>query len=183
MVDRFFELFTHYHELAFVISIILNILISILAFIPSVFLTGANIMFFGFWKGTLISFLGEAIGAWISFLLFRKGFRGKMRAKLKHYPKICNLLSSQGMDAFWMIVSLRILPFVPSGLVTFTAAVGKVSAFLFVVASSLGKMPALLIEVFSVYHITAWTYTGKIILGVISVIMIIMLYKKGKVHL
>ena len=46
--------------------------------IPSVFLTGANLIVSGFWPGTFISFVGEVLGAIVSFLLYRKGFKNYM---------------------------------------------------------------------------------------------------------
>jgi len=55
------------------ISIILNISISVLGFIPSVFVTAANNSYFGFWNGLILSILGEALGGMISFYLYRKG--------------------------------------------------------------------------------------------------------------
>ena len=48
------------------ISIFLNIIISVLGIVPSVFITAANISFFGFKNGLFLSILGEALGAIIS---------------------------------------------------------------------------------------------------------------------
>jgi uncharacterized membrane protein YdjX (TVP38/TMEM64 family) len=61
--------------LAIFVSIIINIIISILGVVSSFFITAANIGFFGFGNGLLISITGEAIGAIISFYLYRKGLK------------------------------------------------------------------------------------------------------------
>jgi uncharacterized membrane protein YdjX (TVP38/TMEM64 family) len=164
--------FYEYPHLALFISLFLSIVVAVLAVVPSFFITAANILFFGFWPGTLISFLGEALGAVLSFLLYRNGFKEKVSGRLYRFPRIQKLVEQEGKQAFLMIFSLRLLPFVPSGLVTFAAAIGKVSTLIFLVASSLGKIPALLIEAYSVYQVTRFGWQGKIIIVVIAILIL-----------
>lgn len=164
MKEQILQLFGQYPEAAIFISLAVSIVVAVLGLVPSVFITAANILFFGFWKGTLISFLGEALGAIISFWLYRKGFRNIMGGALNRYPKARRLVTATGWDAAVLIFSLRMLPFVPSGLVTFAAAVGTVPAWLFVAASSLGKLPALLLEAYAVYQVAAFGWQGKLLL-------------------
>ncbi|MFH0067074.1 hypothetical protein [Peribacillus sp. NPDC056705] len=57
------------------VSLAFNILISVLGFIPSVFITAANITVFGFEKGLILSYVGEIGGAVVSFWLYRKAFK------------------------------------------------------------------------------------------------------------
>ncbi|WP_243354564.1 TVP38/TMEM64 family protein [Bacillus litorisediminis] len=164
MADIILSLFEQHQQLAFFLSIVINILISTLAVVPSVFLTAANILFFGFWEGTLISFVGESFGAMFSFWLYRISGRALVNRKLNNYPRVQNVLFVEGKEAFLLILSLRLLPFIPSGLITLTAALGKVSFFIFFLSTVIGKIPALLIEAYSVYEVTRWTNEGKIIL-------------------
>ncbi|MFT4412840.1 TVP38/TMEM64 family protein [Fredinandcohnia humi] len=178
MQDWLVELLTDYEELSIVISILISILVSIFGFLPSVFITAANLLVFGIWKGTFLSFIGEVLGAIIAFLLYRKGFK-----KLAHKKPITNrlingLLAAKGKDAFVLILSLRLLPFIPSGVVTFTAAVGEVSILIFILASTIGKIPALLLEAYSVYHVTSITTEGKIIVTIVSLVGIVYLLGK-----
>lgn len=147
------------------ISLTLNVAISILGFLPSVFITAANISFFGFGHGLLLSILGEALGAIISFGLYRTGI-----TKVKDKISITNiylrkLQSKDGMEAFLLILTLRVFPFVPSGLVTLASAYSKVGLLNFSIASTLGKIPALGIEAYSIYQIIEWDWQGKVILG------------------
>ncbi|MDQ7864664.1 hypothetical protein RCO48_36895 [Peribacillus frigoritolerans] len=68
----------HYYPAALfsiAVSLVFNILISVLGFIPSVFITAANISVFGFEKGLILSYIGEIAGAVVSFWLYRKGFQ------------------------------------------------------------------------------------------------------------
>jgi uncharacterized membrane protein YdjX (TVP38/TMEM64 family) len=90
------------------------------------------------------------------------------------------LIEAEGKTAFMLILSMRLLPFVPSGLVTFAAAVGKVRLFLFLVASSLGKIPALLIEAYAVYQVTQVGWQGKVIISVVALALFYFVIRKIK---
>ena len=178
MEEQVIALFHTYPSIAFLLSIGINIVISILGVVPSVFLTAANLAVFGFWQGTFLSFIGEAVGAIVSFLLYRKGFRKLSETKWLSDPKVKRLLEAEGTEAFSLVLSLRLLPFVPSGLVTFVAAIGRMSLLLFLVASSLGKLPALLLEAYSVYQVMNWTWQGKVILTLVSAFLLMFTWKK-----
>ena len=77
MKEEVLALFNAHPGLAIVISLGLSVLVAIVGILPSVFLTAANILFFGFLPGMLISFLGETIGAIVAFFLYRWGFKKK----------------------------------------------------------------------------------------------------------
>jgi uncharacterized membrane protein YdjX (TVP38/TMEM64 family) len=174
------NLFNNYPQYAFLISIGVSILIAVLGVVPSVFLTAANILFFGFWNGTLISFAGESIGAAIAFWLYRVGFKKRVQNKGEKFSAVKKLLHAEGREAFIAIISLRLIPFIPSGIITFTSAIGKVSMITFFIASSLGKIPALLIEAYAAYQVTAFKWQGKLILLLVGVYLLYLVFKKKK---
>lgn len=176
MEQSIITLFQQYIEYAVIISLLLNIIIAISGIVPSYFLTGANLLFFGFWGGFFISFVGEALGAIISFVLYRIGIKSLSVQSLKKYPKLQQVIEMEGKKAFLTIFSLRLLPFIPSGFITMAAAIGKVSLIVFSISSSLGKLPALFIESYSAYHILSFTWEGKIILILIAFILIYWVY-------
>lgn len=178
MVNHLFQLLEEYPRLAVVISIFLSVLIAVIGVLPSIFLTAANLLFFGFWYGTFLSFFGEAFGAAIAFILYRMGFKRLTEQRLHKYPKIKKLLAAQNKEAFQLIFSLRLIPYVPSGLITFAAAVGRVSFPVFLAASSLGKIPALLLEVFSVYELTHFGWQGKLLLVIVGGMLVYFLLKQ-----
>lgn len=180
MVDSLLQLFRAHPELAIVISIVISIFIAILGVIPSVFITAANILFFGFWNGMIVSFLGESIGAGIALLLYRAGFKKTINNKLNHYPAVEKLVNAEGQDAFFLILGLRLIPFVPSGLITFAAAIGRISFLRFLAASSAGKLPALFIEAYAVNEVTAFNWQGKLILTITALVILIRIISKRK---
>lgn len=172
MGEQLLEIFHAHPQGAIIISLLLSIAVAVAGILPSVFITAANILFFGFWEGLLMSFIGEALGAVAAFVLYRKGFKKAMTTPLHKYPRVERLIAAKGKEAFLLIMGLRLLPFVPSGLVTFAGAIGNVSLLTFVLASSLGKVPALFIEAYSVYQITEFGWQGKLILALIACVLI-----------
>ena len=168
MKEAVLHFFQQYPHLALVTSLLISILIAVLGVIPSFFVTAANILFFGFWQGVAISFAGEALGAVVAFYLYRKGFKKGASAEISKHKTVAALVNAENKKAFWLILSLRLIPFVPSGIVTFAAAIGQVSATTFLIASSLGKLPALLLEGYAVYQVTEFGWQGKLILTVVA---------------
>lgn len=181
MSEWLIQLFESNMELAFILSIIINVIISILAVIPSVFITAANISVFGFWEGTLLSFAGEVIGSVVSFQLYRLGFR-RLHSQDWNSKQIEKLRSINGVEAFIVILSMRLLPFVPSGIVTLGASFGKVSLLTFACATFIGKAPALLMEAYTIHSYLSWESEVKIWLTVISILLfgVYLLFKKLK---
>lgn len=137
-------------------SILMNIAVAITGVLPSAFITAGTVAVLGMNLGLLILIAGEAAGAVISFILYRKGL-SKIHST---FPKVKNkenkflhkLITTKGADAFFLVIFLRTLPFVPSGAVTLTAALSKMGLLSFSIASTLGKIPALFIEAFTISH-------------------------------
>lgn len=167
-------------DYAFVLSVILNIIISVLGVVPSVFLTAANINFFGFENGLILSILGEALGAIVSFYLYRKGIKKFLDIKGIKNTYITELTKSKGIKAFFMIVALRIFPFVPSGIVTLAGAISKVGIINYSLASTIGKIPSLVIEAYSIHQVLIWNWKGKVILSLFSLLTIWFVYSKSR---
>jgi uncharacterized membrane protein YdjX (TVP38/TMEM64 family) len=184
MKESLLQFFQQYPQLALFSSLLLSIIIAVIGVLPSFFVTAANILFFGFWPGVAISFLGEALGAVVAFYLYRKGFKKGATEKLGRYKAVNQLLEAEDKKAFWLVLSLRLIPFVPSGLVTFAAAIGRMGWLTFVVSSSLGKLPALLLEGYAVYQVTAFGWQGKVILTVMAlgILLFVIRQIRGSSH-
>lgn len=181
MADQIVYYFKEYENYGLLVSMIISIIVAVIGVIPTFFVTAANLIFFGFWKGTFISFIGESVGAIVAFYLYRKGFRRISQTQLEKYPKAKSLIETKGKEAFYLILALRLLPFFPSVLVTFAGAIGKVSFLLFALANSVGKIPALLIEAYSVYQVTQFGWQGKMILVLSSAYLLYVVWKRRKV--
>lgn len=138
--------------LQFILLLLLNLGIGAIGFIPSFFVTAINIHSFGLIVGSILTFTGEIFGALIGFHLYRIGFSKVQPSWLNHsiFKKIKN--SSPG-HVFISIILCRILPFVPSGLVTASASLTSIGGWRFMAASSIGKIPAVFLEIAVVFGV------------------------------
>ena len=169
-VIQTFELFGPFAPF---VSVLVGVVVSVLGVLPSTFVTAANLVYFGLWIGTSLSFIGEVLGAVCAFLLYRKGLRYALRRPLPdRFARLQQKLQAQrGREAFWTIILLRLLPFVPSGIVNIASAASGISILLFLTASTIGKIPAMLLEVLAVYQfmqsssIVQWSIAGVALVG------------------
>ena len=134
-IDSVLEILGQYREFAIFISIIISIIIALLGVVPSIFVTGANIIFFGPIWGFIISLLGESIGGYISFKVYRLGLKKSITSILGKYRLVDNLVKSKGWKAGVLIFEGRLIPFIPSGFITLGAALSSVNSFIFVVTT------------------------------------------------
>ncbi|MDK0625960.1 VTT domain-containing protein [Clostridium perfringens] len=178
-MNSLINIFNQYSELAIFISLFISVIIALLGIVPSVFVTGANIVFFGPINGFLISLLGEVIGGWISFKVYRKGikrFAGNIEGK---YELIDKIVKSEGRSVGILIFEGRLIPFIPSGLVTLAAAMSKVNNLIFIIATFLGKIPSILLEVLASYGvILAYQKNIKLVIGIFSLILLFLTVKR-----
>ncbi|MDF1568156.1 MAG: VTT domain-containing protein [Spirochaetaceae bacterium] len=147
-------LLTSYRALAIPLSLLVEIIIAVLGFIPSFFITAANVAVFGVWWGTGLSIVGESVGAVVAFVLYRRGLdriaagSGSISTGLE--KRMRRLSEAPEGRAFALVLAFRLLPYIPSGVVTLGAAGGRMRAWTFTAASTLGKIPALAVEVATV---------------------------------
>lgn len=103
------------------ISILLNIGISVLGVVPSLFLSGANAIVFGMVPGFFISLTGEVLGAGVAFLLYRWGIR-KINWNKERWNWLQKINSAGRKRQLSILLLARLTPLIPSGIVTMAAA-------------------------------------------------------------
>ncbi len=130
-----------------ILSLLANIFVAIVGVLPSYFITAFNISFFGVVIGFFVSLLGESLGALCAFILYRKGLKKISNEKLKKHPKINKIINSNKKDQIFLILSFRLVPYMPSGLVTYAASISNMKVSTFVIFSTIGKIPAMILEV------------------------------------
>lgn len=163
--------FQSHPEWAFLVSIGLNVLVALAGLLPSIFITAANVVFFGTVKGFFISLLGEVGGAYVSFLAYRGVFRPSLQSKLTQYPLTAALTNTRGRRAASIVFSLRLMPLVPSGIITFAAATGRISLYWFLLGSALGKIPALVLETALVAGFLQASWQWQVVFSLLSVLV------------
>ena len=180
MKEAILDFFHQYPQLAVVSGFLIAFFVTLIGLIPSVFVTAANVLFFGFAEGLALTFVGENCGSALAFYLYRKGFKKNLAPQLEKYKAMRALLTAENKKAFWLIFSMRLVPLVPSGLVTFTASMGRAGFLTFIIANALGKFPSLLLEAFAVEEVREFGWEGKLIVGLVAAAAVYFLIKQIK---
>lgn len=136
-----------YGPWAMVISLLLDIFINALGFLPSIFISTANGVVFGLVVGTLISWLAESIGVIISFWLMRFFLRMSAEKLIAKNNFLMRIDDFSGKNGFKMMLIARSIPYFPSGIITALGAVSKINNRDYIFATFLGKFPAVALEV------------------------------------
>lgn len=151
--ENILNILSDYSSFAIPISIGVSVVIALLGVVPSVFVTGGNILFFGPINGFIISLIGETIGAFLTFYLYRFGFKKKITSLKGRYKFIDKLLLSKGNKAILLVFETRLIPFIPSGFVTFAASISGINILGFTIATFLGKIPSIALEAIVSYDL------------------------------
>ena len=73
------------------VSFFIDVIINIVGFLPSIFLSTANGLIFGIFWGTVISWLAETTGVMISFFIMRTLFRNVAKAIIQKSDTLTKL--------------------------------------------------------------------------------------------
>ncbi|MCX7748053.1 MAG: VTT domain-containing protein [Clostridia bacterium] len=176
------EFFETLGVLAVPASIVLSIMIAVIGVLPSLFVTSANVILFGPYYGFFISWTGEVIGAWVSFYLYRLGFKSRIEKLGKDHALIGRITSSHGKKTGLLIFQARLIPYVPSGFVTLAAAISNVSLSLFLLSSSLGKLPSIALEALVSNHIISLNPNWVRLLLTLTSLTLIIFIIKGNIR-
>lgn len=129
---------------AMVVSMIIDIVINIVGFLPSIFISTANGVLFGIGTGTVVSWLAETIGVIISFFFMRTLFRNKAKQVIEKSRMLSKLDEYSTLKA--MIIA-RAVPYSPNGLVTALGALSRISYRDYAIGCLIGKLPSVAVEV------------------------------------
>lgn len=126
------------------ISFFIDVVINIVGFLPSIFISTANGLIFGLFWGTVISWLAETTGVVISFWAMRVLFR----TMAMHIIEKSKTLSKLDQYESWQAVAFaRAIPYMPNGLVTAISALSSMPFQRHMWGSLIGKLPSVALEV------------------------------------
>ena len=163
---------------AIIISLILSIIVAILGVLPSIFITSANVLVFGFYYGLMLSWIGELLGAGVSFILYRWGIKKPIEKLVDNYPIIKRVTEAKGLRAWLLIFEARLVPFVPSGLVTLAGAISNINFLPFISATAFGKFPSILLEVLISHGLIVINKGWLTVIIVILMFLTLIFFKK-----
>lgn len=143
-LDGLIEYLRSFGVWAVFISFFIDVMINIVGFLPSIFISTANGLIFGLFWGTIISWLGETVGVGISFWAMRVLFRA-MAANIINNSKMLSKLDQY--ESWEAVAFARAIPYMPNGLVTAICALSSMSFSRHFWGSLLGKLPSVALEV------------------------------------
>ena len=126
------------------VSFFIDVIINIVGFLPSIFISTANGLIFGLFWGVIISWLAETVGVILSFYVMRTLFRG-MAMNLINKSKTLSKLDSY--ESWQAIAAARAIPYMPNGLITAIAALSSMKFKDYAFGCLLGKLPSTALEV------------------------------------
>ncbi|MFC3769781.1 TVP38/TMEM64 family protein [Paenibacillus sp. GCM10012303] len=100
---------------------------------------------FGPITGAGITWVGSATASLLMFVFVRYGYQEWGMRMLRRYSGIEKVTLLFERNAFLAILFARLLPFVPSFAINIYSALSRVSVAVYVTASSVGKIPAMLL--------------------------------------
>ncbi|MFD0589595.1 TVP38/TMEM64 family protein [Paenibacillus sp. GCM10027627] len=103
--------------------------------------------------GASITWIGSAAASIIMFLFVRYGYQEWGERMLYRYKGVEKVTKLFEQNAFLAILFARMLPFIPSIIINVYAALSRVSFLSYAIASSAGKIPAMLLFAFVGDHV------------------------------
>ena len=131
---------------AVIISIVVMIIQTIATPVPLFLVAGANGFIFGVVWGIVITLVGALLGATVAFYLSRVIARDYFSTYLSKYmPQVERMSKRSGVKVIFLA---RLVPILPSSIISYAAGLSKVSFVGFFVASVFGKLPEIVIYTF-----------------------------------
>ncbi|WP_286119111.1 TVP38/TMEM64 family protein [Thermoactinomyces sp. DSM 45891] len=153
------------------LSFLFTVLLNLVGVIPSLFVTGINIVLWGPWWGFLLSWLSELVGSSLAFWLYRKGFQQWKGSNTDDWRWIqkCNSLPRRKQQL--TLITVRLAPFFPSGIINLAGAFTNVRLIDFIWTTGIGKIPSITLEVITFLgfqqlgQTLQWTILGLVVSG------------------
>ena len=121
---------------------------AIFPFLPLVLIISANAATYGFWLGTLLSWIGSLLGTILVFAAVRYVFRRPMTRWLEKHKAAVYWLERINHMSPISLGFLYSLPFIPVSLITYLLALIQMPLRTFILAAGFGKL--LVVVIFSV---------------------------------
>ncbi|PAE42383.1 TVP38/TMEM64 family protein [Bacillus sp. 7884-1] len=117
--------------------------------IPFPVLAGVIGGVFGTTQGVIVSLTGAMAGTMGFFFLSRYGFRDYAQSKLMKYPKVQEYEDFLNRNSFVAILTCRLIPIIPAPVINIICGLSNVNWLIFFTASTIGKIPNILILSFA----------------------------------
>ncbi|WHZ05316.1 TVP38/TMEM64 family protein [Neobacillus sp. YX16] len=153
--------------------------------IPFPVLAGVIGGVFGTTQGVIVTMTGAMAGTMSFYFLSRYGFRDYAQSKLMKYPKVQEYEDLLNRNSFVAILTCRLIPIIPAPVINIICGLSNVNWLIFFTASTIGKIPNILIlsfagASFSSNKLFSFGLYGGYILILILINFVIMYRKMAK---
>ncbi|MCJ7688537.1 MAG: TVP38/TMEM64 family protein [Clostridiaceae bacterium] len=173
------EVIHSYGNFSILVFILMHVIQVVIFFIPGEFMQIAGGYIFGTFLGAIFSLIGITLGSLIIYAIcnsYGKPFVDKLilNKKVKFFKKILNVGSEKSV-----VFIFYLIPGIPKDALAYICGVSNISFKDFIIYSTLGRIPGILISSFFGQKIYAWDLTTLIIIGVITGVLSIVGIFKG----
>ncbi|MGQ9557866.1 MAG: TVP38/TMEM64 family protein [Desulfurispora sp.] len=127
---------------AVAVSILVMVVQTMFTPIPLFLVAGANGYIFGLVWGSLVTLAGAMLGSTIAFYLARFLARNYITSRLGRYMNNVQAMNQAGPRVVFLA---RLVPFIPSSVISYAAGLSRMSFAGFFLASILGKLPEIIV--------------------------------------
>ncbi|MEN9551978.1 MAG: hypothetical protein RI935_355 [Candidatus Parcubacteria bacterium] len=169
--------YPHYAALILIVGKV----IGAIAFLPGTPLTLLAGATFGVWYGTLISLVGNIVGATFAFLIARYVMRGYVaKHLLSKYKKLETYEEKFFKEGMKTVLLLRLIPLFPFNALNYLLGVTRVSTRDYMIGTSIGIIPGTFAFVYFGESL-AMLSPINIALAVIAIAGLVLIGKKFKI--
>ncbi|AIC94155.1 TVP38/TMEM64 family protein [Shouchella lehensis] len=128
-----------------ILTTLIATLLSLFPVIPYPLIGGLIGAAYGPYLGSLVTWLGSSIASILFFTFIRYGYQDIGLKMMHRYQLTSKITSLFEKNAFMTIFITRLIPIIPSILVNTYSALSRVPPMHYIVASSLGKVPSMIL--------------------------------------
>lgn len=147
-VQQLSELLRSFGPFAILLGMAAVLVQTVVPFVPFVFVAGANVLAFGLVKGFVINYTMAVFGSWIAFFFARHFGHDWAERKLAKFAAVRQFSRRMETHGFFYVLVGRLIPVLPSTVISLAAGVSSVKPRHFIAATIIGKLPMIVLESF-----------------------------------
>ncbi|MFB7812883.1 TVP38/TMEM64 family protein [Paenibacillus chitinolyticus] len=164
------------------LGIALVFLQTLFPFVPFVIIAGANVALFGIKWGFVVNYVMSVLSSVTAFIIARYFAHDWVERKLSSKPLVQQFNRKLEHHGFLYILMGRLIPVIPSSAISFGAGVTSVTFRQFVLGTTIGKIPMVLLEsliAHDLFHFKAYKGRLFVLLAIFVILMVLgSLFKK-----
>ncbi|WP_084787992.1 TVP38/TMEM64 family protein [Anaerobacillus alkalidiazotrophicus] len=168
--------FQETREISIFLTMFIATLFALFPIIPFPIIGGIIGAMYGTFLGGFVTWVASTAASLIMFLFIRFVFQNWGLKVINRYKRLELVTVMFERNAFITILVSRLIPFIPSIVVNAYSAVSRVSFISYSVASSLGKIPAMLLFAVLGHSFVSTNQEVIFVVGIYGLIILITIY-------